>query len=176
MYVGEANKFPKLKGKAAEIKHLTAALLSTFEKHMDPTNVQHKHVKLVLVMACKLDEIIDAHPDEYRLPTAVSADFKKTCQVLVQGSAALGQHYHNLGIFLFHFTVKHHYLLHIAILSEFMNPRLGWCFAGEDMMHKVKTIYHGCHRGSPPHKAADKALQKYCQGLAICFLSNVWKK
>ena len=55
------SKFPKLKGRAAEIKALGAPLLSSWTRHMDETNVVHRQVKLMLQCCVKLDQMIDEH-------------------------------------------------------------------------------------------------------------------
>jgi hypothetical protein len=36
---------------------------------------------------------------------------------------------------LFQVTSKTHMALHCALLSKHINPRVVWCFSGEDMMY-----------------------------------------
>eukprot|EP00969_Alexandrium_andersonii_P323629 14298758-Alexandrium_andersonii.AAC.1 len=42
------SSFPKLSGKAAEVKHLVLAMVHVWTKHMDATNAMHKQVLLGL--------------------------------------------------------------------------------------------------------------------------------
>ena len=176
MYVGQAGDFPRLKRRAGEIKHLTGALRSVFMKYMDPGNTQHKQVKMLLAMASEMDLIVDSHPHDFKFPPGVAANSLKCCQGFVQINTALDHHYHPAGILLFHHTIKYHYLLHIGMVAHYISPRLAWCFSGEDMMAKVKRILAASHRGAPPHKAANKVMQKYAQGLGMSLLSDLWKK
>ena len=79
-------------------------------------------------------------------------------------------------MYLFNFTIKSHYLAHIALSSRYINPRLAWCYAGEDFMQKVKTIVASTQRGTQCHLVSKKAMQKYCQGLAFtCLEGAFWK-
>ena len=53
---------------------------------------------------------------------------------------------------LFNVTIKAHYILHIAMLSARLNPRLSMCYAGEDYMKHMKRIVKAVVNGT---KAAD---------------------
>ena len=147
------------------IKHLTGALLSVFTKHKDRTNQQHKQVELLLTMAVEMETIVDAHPHDFNFPLQVASNCTKCCQGFVQINTALGHHYHPLGILLFHHTIKFHYLLHIGMVVKYVNPRLCWCFAGEDMMNKVKSLFAASHRGGASPQSCQQCDAKVCPGL-----------
>lgn len=70
-------------------------------------------------------------------------------------------------VLLFHLTIKYHYLLHIGKIAKYMNPRLGWCYQGESLMHRVRILVQGSCHGVAPEKLGDKVIKKYCQGLAM---------
>ncbi len=59
MYWVDRNTFPGLKGKGAEVRHLTSSLLSAFQHFMDAGNKQHRQVKLLLTMAEQMESILD---------------------------------------------------------------------------------------------------------------------
>ena len=170
-----ATKFPRLKGKASEVKHVTEAFLRTWEKVMRHDNREHRLIQVALLSAEKMESIIDENANNYRLPPHVADEWKKQRALFVQTNAALGHAYHTKGIFLFHFTVKYHYILHLALLGRVINPRVAWCFSGEDLMQRVKAIFQTCHFGSPPHRAAVKVLDKYAVALMWSLSKNPWK-
>lgn len=175
-YYRGVDKFPLLKGRAAELRHLPAALLAVFEKYMDDTIEQHKHIHLAIKSACDMEELIDAHMREYRWAASVSAEYKRLVNTFVQAVQALGHYFHNQGLFLFHMTIKFHYMLHISLLSEFVNPVSGWCFQGESMMQVVKKVCAASHRGSTPIRASVKIMRKYALGLGLALNDDVWRR
>lgn len=168
--------FPKLKGKAAEIRHLAGPLEYAFRQFMDRACLQHKQVLLMLQLAIKMESILDANKDEYRLPADAAAEWKKSAHGFVQLTTALAHHFHGGGILLFHFTIKSHYLLHLALLASETNPRLAWCYSGEDLMHLVRVMFGGSHRGAPPHVAVNKVMKKYAQAVGMMLMHRMWRR
>ena len=167
MYFATHQKFPCLTGKAAEVKHLGPALLSAFSTFMDADNAQHKQVKLLLQMAVKMDQVMDDYKDVFRLPPEKSAAFRDAAFAFVQITSALGHYYHPRNIMLFNFTIKFHYILHLGLSSQWMNPRRVWCYGGEDMMQLVKRIAAGSLAGSDAAAVLTKVVRKYTQGLGL---------
>ena len=167
MYFADHRTFPRLKGKAAELKHLGPALLSALVAFMDATSTQHQHTKLILQMAVKMDQILDEHHDRFKLPDAAAADFQKAAFGFVQLTTVLGHHYHDRHIMLFNFTIKSHYILHLALISRWMNPRRAWCYGGDGMMQVVNKIVQGSLAGSNPAAVIAKVVKKYAQGLGL---------
>ena len=165
MYTSSETNFPSLKGKAAEIRHLAKPLASTFESMMDPGDAQHKQVRALLQSAVQLEELLGQYKLSYRFPDQAAQKWNQTCFVFVQLNTALGNYYHSRGIFLFHNTVKFHYMLHTGLLGSELNPRVAWCYAGEDMMHRVKMLVQRSHFGTPPPLLIQKTMLKYAQGL-----------
>ena len=45
-------------------------------------------------------------------------------------------------------TFNPHWLVHAGQRSFFLNPRMGWCLQGEDLMLKVRTMTHPCTFGT----------------------------
>ena len=58
------NMFPKLKGRAAEVKHFGPALMKAFAAMMDRGNVDHQSIHLALQMSVEIDRIRDDYPDQ----------------------------------------------------------------------------------------------------------------
>ena len=125
LYCVDDKTFPKLKGKAAELRHFGPALLEAFTAFMDEASHQHKAVKLMLVLCQKLENILDECVDCYRMPVVTATEFEKCAWGIAQLNTSLANFCHPQHIILFNHTVKFHYLLHIGLLSRYTNPRDG---------------------------------------------------
>ncbi len=79
------------------------------------------------------------------------------------------------GLDLFHFTIKCHYLSHIADKALHMTPRASWCYAGESFMSTPKRIVVSCVHGTQPLKVYSKAFRKFIDGMSYAvFGQAVW--
>lgn len=166
------DQFPLLKGKARELRHLAHSLLDVCTRFLDGRVKVHAQIKLALTKLAELDDIMDAHRDVYRFPGDVGKRFQACAQAFVGLNAALRRHFEGVVIgvkpvLLFHLTIKYHYLLHIADIGLYLNPRMGWCYAGESLMHRVRILIQASCRGIPAHMLGDKVLKKYTQALAM---------
>jgi len=171
-----AKQFPYLKGKAAEMKHFAPALLHVCEEALNDDNVQHKRMILGLKMAMKMDDILDNHVEDYKLPVGPAAEFEKCCWAFVQLNTALGHHFHAARICLFNHNIKFHYLLHIGMCAKYLSPRKTWCYGGEAMMKIVKQLVQACQAGCPPPGVVSKVMRKYAQGLGMALQDSMWKR
>ena len=52
-----------------------------------------------------------------------------------------------MGLPLIAITLQLHYMLHGARATKFLNPRLSWCFQGDDYMQHMRVLAHSCLRG-----------------------------
>ena len=161
------DQFPCLKGKAAEVRHFVPALGFVFRQLMKPDDKQHKQVKLGLQCAARMEAILDANATAYRLPPAVAQEYEHQVNSLVQLQAALGNFYHPQGRAMFHFTVKSHYAMHLGMTARYINPRVGWCYSGEDMMSKVVSLAQASMRGTRPHMVSVTLMRKYAYALGL---------
>ena len=57
-------KFPKLKGRAAEVKSLAYPLLLTWIEFMDSTSVVHKQIRLLLQCSARMEDFTHDHKKE----------------------------------------------------------------------------------------------------------------
>jgi hypothetical protein len=160
--------FPKLKGKAAEVKHIMPALLWAWRKVMDGSDL-HNQVELLLQCSVFMDDAMDSNKDCDVLPAAVAHNFKQAGFALNSCMNSLQSHYANLGAnaeFLFNIVPKNHYLQHICLGAAYLNPRMASCYMGEDMMHQMRRLSAGCVRGNGPKQAGNKLMQWYAVGLS----------
>ena len=93
--------------------------------------------------------------------------FKNAANGFVALSTALSNHFHREGTVLFNYTIKWHYLMHLADIAGYINPRLGWNYQGEDLMHRVKVLVQASHSGAAPHQVVNKVMGKYVLGLGL---------
>lgn len=56
-----------------------------------------------------------------------------------------------------------------------MNPRMAWCYAGEDMMGKVKGIVQASHRGAKAYQIPPKVMSKYVRALGLGMHEDPWR-
>ena len=175
MYNEGEDDFPRLKGKAAEVKHFASALLHVFRKHMNRDQEDHNLINYLLTLVIKLDSILDDNKLEYKLPENQAQEFKNCCLAFVQTNARLRHICQEQRRMLFHFTIKFHYILHIGLKALHINPGLGSCIKGEAMVQVVMGIAQSCHFGAPSHLAVNKIMDKYSFGLGMHCVDKMWK-
>lgn len=163
MFINDS--FPLLKGKAAEVRGLALPLCRVVEILLDDTEQVHRWVKKLMLAIVQIEQILTIHKEAFCLPADVAQEFMGSCDAVAALNTALGQHFHHRGILLFNHTIKFHYCQHIGIVSAYINPRMAWCYSGEDLLQKVRSIVQSCNRGSKLVAVPQKALLKYARGL-----------
>ena len=161
MIGGSNTTYPKLKGKAAEIRDLTPVLLEIWQAGMDATNETHVTVKLALETGAKMDALIHDYPD-YKFPGGLGVQFRELAFLHCQLTSCLCN---TEGEPLFNVTVKLHYLMHCGLRAEWLNPRHSWCFQGEDYMGHIKVLIATCTRGNRFANVSSKIVSKLRIGL-----------
>ena len=153
----QQGEYPKLKGKAGEIRHLRRAILGIFLQSADRGDELLILLMIALEACCKLEDLIDAHKDEYVFPPDAAREFLETTMIYCQSQSRLSNWG---GATVFKITMKHHYLVHAASRAGFLNPRLVWCFMGEDYMSHMRTLAGSCLKGVPAIKLSHKMAKK----------------
>ena len=166
MFKPAADKFPSLRGRAGEVRDLAEPLLKVWLKYMDVANQQHRLVRMVLKASVAMEAILKQNVGNYRLPPVDATAFAGWTFQYNACVAALGNYFRSRGVWLFHFTIKNHYLLHIALDAGQTSPAMTWCYQGEDLMHKVKILVQASCRGTCPQKLVSKFLKKYMHGIS----------
>ena len=157
--------FPRLKGRAAEVRNLGPGLLAAFQQHMDSGSQVDKQIKLALKASVRFEEILTEHKDAVQLPESAVVELQSAVHAFLMCCSALAHKFREEGRPVFNVTVKFHYLAHAALQAKHLNPRLGWCYAGEDYMAKIKRVAASCLRGTPAHLVSGKMAAKYVQGM-----------
>ena len=159
--------FPKLKGKAAQVKHLTPALSYAWSKLKTVGNTNHDAVTLALDMSLRMDRVLDAYPGSVTLPEEAAEDFVASSFVFLHQYTRLASLYNAGGDMVFNVTVKSHMVAHIALRAGDLNPRRAWCFSGERMMLLMRRVAQSCCRGIEATELGRKMLSKYRYGLHL---------
>lgn len=167
MFMGAGGSFPQLKGRAAEVKGLAHPLCKCVEDFLDDGSQVHKWMKKLMLAIVQIEEILTLHCDEYVLPADVAREFLAGCDAIVKLNTALGKHFHDRGDLLFNHTIKFHYLQHVGLIAAYINPRLAWCYSGEDLLQRVRSIARSSQHGTKQGGVPPKVMRKYAQGLSF---------
>ena len=167
MFEPKSGKFPLLKGKAYEVKVLAKPLLKVWRDAMDNENRAHRNIEILLEASVQLEDLLEKHKDNFRILGDDADRFKDACFNYVASTSALGKFFHPQKVCLFHFTVKFHYMLHFALTCHELSPRTSWCYAGEDMMMKTKSLVQSSARGTSYEQLVGKVMSKYSVALSL---------
>ena len=171
MIQGASKKTLELRGKAAQMRSLIPVLINVFSTHMDVNNDQHRDVLTGLVCSARIDQLLEDHKDKPRSPPVARKDFREMCFQFVSAQAALVAFYHP-DIPLHNIATKTHYLMHLGMISDWMNPSQGACWRGEDMMRVSRRLLASSAHGSKPEQIQRSAMDKYCRALGFEFEHN----
>ena len=100
--------YPKLKGKATEIKAILPAIYWAWCEGYDATDENHVAIKLMLAASVRMDDMITEYASYFRFPEAVGDELFQNCALYAQLNTKVSNLY---SLRLFNVTQKHHYLL-----------------------------------------------------------------
>ena len=172
MFLKKGDKFPKLRGKASEVRHLGPALTSLWERHMNQHLVVHKRIYLLLKANVKLENMLTEHREDYAFPPAAAQEFEETCSTMLLLLTQVAEHFIGENMKLFDITGKSHFVQEIAIMSRCINPRVTWAYQGEDLQQKMQTIAKACARGVRIDQQSTKLARHYRLALHLLFRSS----
>jgi len=165
-------RFPKLRGKASEVRHLAKPLASLWRQHMNKNLLTHRQVDLYLRLNIQFESILGDHSRHFALPPAARTAFVDCAFSMMQLCSQLATHFIDEAIPMFDMTSKVHMVVHIALLSKWINPRCAWCFRGEDMMQKVQFLLQSCVRGNHGALCFRTMVAHYRLGLHLLFMDQ----
>jgi len=138
---------PKLKGRAAQIQAFAEPMQFLWAKHSSPDVDVHRKIKTWLNLNVKVERILKDNQDQLALQGDDYLKFKGWSFAMAQIHRHLSQHFADEGLPLFSDIPKIHCWLHSVLASQFLNPRLTWCFRQEDNMNARRTLAQSCCRG-----------------------------
>ena len=127
MFSSGPGGYPKLKGKAAEVRDLGPALLAAWKFGMTEGDVFHLALLGALEASCRMDEILRQNKHLFCLPPAAAQEFMEQARVYIQQQVVI--HNYN-GDRLFNLTFKHSCS---TACDEFFLVRRSRCQYGMDV-------------------------------------------
>lgn len=159
-------KLPQFKLRGNQMKHLAPVLRLIFCERMNEDNEVLRNILLGLNNCIRVDEILDQNRDKYALSEADATALETQCFQYGQQVSALILHYHP-HTNRFRFTIKNHHLCHFGMLGHLINPALGSCHQGEDLMKVAKRLVVMSSHGAKPQQTISKAMAKYVRGVGL---------
>ena len=116
-----------------------------------------------------LEQMITYHKDDFCLPPGAAQEFQETTTAMLLLLTQVAEHFIAEGVKLFDITSKAHMLQELAVLSRSINPKVTWCFMGEDQMQRMQQVAKACVRGNRVDQQAAKIARHYRLGLHLHF-------
>jgi hypothetical protein len=127
-------------------------------------------------LSVKIEDLIDGPQVSHKMSVEDHQELKQSCINFLLLAESLHKHYASQGLDLFNFTIKSHYLCHIADQSAYISPRACWCYSGENFMNICKRIVTSCVRGTKPIGVATKSTRKFVEGMGYSvFGRSFWR-
>ena len=115
--------YAKLRGKAAEIRHLGKALYVVWLKFHKKDLQIHRDIALVLKLNCAMETLIEDYRTEYSFPPEAARRFQSACDGMLLMLSKVAKHYAEEGQQFFDLTNKWHFLQHLGLLAGGISPR-----------------------------------------------------
>ena len=163
-------KFPKLRGKASEIRHFGKALLALWNRYANSALILHRRIALMLKHNVHLETMITNHKEDFAFPAGPAQEFEETATGMLLLLTQIADHFVEEGLKVFDITSKSHFLQEMAIMSRCVSPKVTWCFMGEDQMQRMQQIAKACVRGNKVDKQTLKLARHYRLALHLHFL------
>ena len=150
------------------MKGLTLPLLRVFAHfarvYSDRAVLPSESILILLQLQLDMQDLLDLHADEYFLAQADALLFQTTVDLLLAEYTRLGHQADALGLLLWPYMPKFHWLFHLAQRALFLSPRRAACLLGEDFMGEIKKVLQHCTRGTVLHEIPGKMFAKYRWG------------
>ena len=167
LYDRGEHTFPKLSGTAACCRALGKPLIEIFQLYMDQKERVDREILLLLRKSVALEEHLEQNKHFYCWPKAACDKFLETTHEYLCLLSTVADRFHNMRPpkYYFDVTIKAHGLLHCAKAAYGINPTLVWCYMGEDMMKKMKSLISQNTRGTHYLDVGDKVMNQYIYGM-----------
>ena len=166
MFSSGSGGYPQLKGKAGCIHHLGPILRHIIQQRYNPDCAFQVAILEALKSSEELEEILSTYKDQFKFPPEFAVRFRDLCITHVKQQQEL-KDFSDYKIF--NVTFKHHWLVHAGHRAQFQNPRMGWCFQGEDLMLKIREMTHPCTFGTKDEFVHKKLLSRNLRSIDEAF-------
>ena len=161
------NRFPKLRGKASEVRHLGPALCALWHHYMNPAISLHRKILAMLKCNVALEQMLTEFKEEFSLPAGPGQTFEETCNNMLLLHTEVANHFLEEGLQYYDITSKSHFCQHIAMLARHISPRCTWAFMGEDQMRRLQKVAKACAPGNAVGVQSVKLARHYRLGLHL---------
>lgn len=156
--------FPKIKGKAGQIKSLVPTMAHIWRRLSSQDNAHHRRISLVFKLDGEIEKILtDFRPEDgyYAVPEAQARTIREKHNQMCQLMVMLEDFYKDEAKPLFNVVSKLHYACHLIDNANTLHPFASWCWKGEDFMQTSSVLLASSLRGRNDISATIKALDKY---------------
>ena len=157
--------FPKLRGRAADIKGLSSTMVALWRSFgQSIASPQGNQILALLQLNDEIATILETFSPtygHYKVPQPQATHCFQLGLTIAQLQAQLLDHYSAHNSKLFNQTSKIHFVLHALKLSENLHPFLVWCFKGEMSMKRNQKVWKSCLTVQSHHVTSCKAAKKY---------------
>ena len=160
---------PKLRGKGAEIRHLSRPILNIWAAKMNEGLEVHRKIHLLLKLNANAEQLLTEHRQHFTLPPKAASKFATCVDGFLMLQHELQEHFRDEETRLFNVTEKSHFAQHCGILARHVSPRLLWCFSGEDQQRRVQELTQASVKGNGPASALIKVAMRYRLALHVQF-------
>ena len=154
--------FPKLKGKASEIKGLCATFVDMW-KNFVPETEEYKKVEVLLKLNKNFEDILSDYPvseGHFALPAGAARQLVQNFRNFGALYVHLSDYYKEQEIRVFNVTSKVHATQHVVERSGEIHPALTSCWRGEDYMGKLGKMMASSVKGVSREEASFKLNMK----------------
>ena len=160
---------PKLRGRAVEVLGLNHVMVKIWEETLNPQVEVHRMILQMFRMNNKMEDLLHIHRNDTVLPAASAAEFVDAAFKMAHLNNLIHEHFKQEPDIpdIFAITIKLHMVLHVALHSHQISPRLTWNFTGEDEMGILKVLGQNCCKGVQPEDVASKMLLHWRYGMHL---------
>ena len=156
--------FPRLKGKAAQLKHAIEVILKVWSKECDLADAMHREVRDLLVHLTDIVKMVDAHSKDVFMSVEHARSLRGSVTSFLQLYTDLGEREDEGLDLLWNIAPKFHWLEHFADRAFFLSPRRGACWLDESFVGVMKVAAKSCSFGTPLHRVPLALMAKYRWG------------
>ena len=162
--------FPRLSAKAHEIRCLLP-VMEILLRGWAPANPIVAWFHRLVALSAQMDNLVFDNKT-FVLSPRERRDLRRDVFLFNAVLSRLASNFIQRGEAYCHFTIKNHYLCHLALRASTtgLSPRLGFCYQGEDYMSLIKTLCIGSSRGADGARLIVKANEKYLRGLDLMLM------
>ena len=138
------------------------ALAIVWPQYCDQTSPVHRHISQTLRLVLSLYDIAGAHAGLFHVPEDKELILKNAVR-LIEHYSWLAKWAQYQGLKRWHTMLKHHYVGHLALQSQWLHCRARAAYLDEDFIGRIKHVAQKASGGSFAH-CTSIVFQKWRKG------------